>query len=95
MDGAYKFSGKDENPQTLKTPIQYTTLSLYHQEPANIREVYSNNFQKNIPVIKVAPGKYKLTLPNGNSNYYIYQQGVLVRVEVNQPFYTMQFILKP
>jgi DNA-binding transcriptional MerR regulator len=60
-----------------------------------IREIFSDNFQKYLPISKMAAGKYRVDLPNGSSNYYIYQQGRLVRVEVEQPFYALQFILKP
>ncbi len=91
--GYYRLSGRKEDKTAPQTRILHTVLSLYLQEPLNFREVYSDNFQQDIPVIPVAPGKYKLTLPNGNKNYYYYQKGTLVRVEVEQPFYAVQFIL--
>lgn len=93
-DGSYQFTGGHPGQLVPRTPIRYSILSLYCQEPVNIREVFSGNFQHYLPVIQVGTGKYRVDLPNGNCNYYIYQHGTLVRVEVDQPFFAVQFILK-
>jgi hypothetical protein len=94
-DGSYQFHGSQNNGKLPSVPVQHTVLSLYYKEPVNIREVFSDNFQQYLPVSKTATGRYRVDLPNGYNNYYIYQQGRLVRVEVEQPFYALQFILKP
>jgi hypothetical protein len=93
-DGAYQFKGGQSSPLLPRAPIRNTILSLYCEEPVNIRQVFSDNFQQLVPVIPVEKGKYRLDLPNGNCNYYFYQQGKLTRVEVEQPFYALQFIQK-
>ena len=93
--GTYQCSGKQNIVKLPGAPVEYTVLSLYYSEPVNIREVFSDNFQQYLPICKTSTGQYRLDLPNGNSNYYIYHQGNLVRVEVEQPFYALQFILKP
>src|SRR5450631_914836 len=84
-DGSYQFLGSQKTGKLPGVPIEQTILSLYYKEPVNIREVFSDNFQQYLPVNKTSSGHYRVDLPNGNSNYYIYQQGRLVRVEVEQP----------
>ncbi len=93
-DGSYQFSGEQHSGQPVQAPIRQSVLSLYCEEPVNVANVFSNNFQQCVPVVRVAKGKYRVDLPNGNSNYYFYQEGKLVRVEVEQPFYALQFIQK-
>jgi hypothetical protein len=94
-NGSYQFSGKKNTGTLPARPIENSVLSLYYKEPVNIHEVYSDNFQEYLPIYKSASGKYRVDLPNGYSNFYIYKQGRLNRVEVEQPFYSVQFILKP
>ena len=94
-DGTYRFTGRQTGGRLPGLPVEHTVLSLYYKEPLNVREGFSDNFQQYLPVSKTGTGKYRVDLPNGNSNYYIYQQGRLLRVEVEQPFYALQFILKP
>ena len=94
-DGSYQASGTQNTVKLPGLPVEHTILSLYYKEPQNIREIFSDNFQQYLPISKTSAGKYRVDLPNGSSNYYIYQQGRLVRVEVEQPFYALQFILKP
>jgi hypothetical protein len=93
--GTYQCSGRQNAVRLPSAPVEHTVLSLYYKEPLNIREVFSDNFQQYLPVSKTSTGQYRVDLPNGNSNYYIYHLGSLVRVEVEQPFYALQFILKP
>jgi hypothetical protein len=94
-NGSYQFSGKVNSGKPPDRPVENTVLSIYYNEPVHMHEVYSDNFQQYLPIHKTAVGKYRIDLPNGNSNFYIYQLGRLVRVEVEQPFYSLQFILKP
>lgn len=93
-DGSYQFNKEHHGPQLPQTQIRHTILSLYCEEPVNIRQVFSSNFQQYVPVIPVAKNKYRVDLPNGNCNYYFYQRGKLASVEVEQPFYALQFIKK-
>jgi hypothetical protein len=75
-------------------PITYNMLSLYSKEPENIIRVYSDNFQTFIPIEKTSLHKYKITLPDGNYNYYYYKNGVLTLVEIHHSFYSASIVLK-
>jgi hypothetical protein len=78
---------------TKTYPITYNMLSLYSKEPENISKVYSDNFQTFLAIEKVASHKYKITLPDGNYNYYYYKNGILNLVEVHHSFYSANIIL--
>jgi hypothetical protein len=83
-----------ERSELTKTyPITYNMLSLYSKEPENISKVYSDNFQAFLTIEKVAPHKYKVTLPDGNYNYYYYKNGTLILVEVHHSFYSANIVL--
>ncbi len=91
--GSYKMISTEDATELPVYPIRYSVLSLYCQEPVNIRRVYSDNFRQYVEVKKVDNNKYRMILPNGNSNYYSYRNGVCISVEVDQ-LYNMEFRLK-
>jgi hypothetical protein len=76
------------------SPIRYNMLLLYTKIPETIYKVYSDNFQKLLDIKKVEENKYRLSLPDGNYNYYTYKNGVCTKVEVERTFFTVQFILR-
>jgi hypothetical protein len=74
-------------------PITYNMLSLYSMEPLNVDKVYSDIFETFIVIQKTGEHRYKITLPDGNYNYYNYKQGVLNLVEVHQSLYSANIVL--
>jgi hypothetical protein len=74
-------------------PITYNMLSLYSKEPENVSRVYSDNFEAFLSIQKVEGHKYKITLPDGNYNYYCYKEGVLNLVEIHHSLYSANIIL--
>jgi hypothetical protein len=74
--------------------IDYNFSLLYCIEPVNKPAVYSDNFQRFINIQKVAEHKYKVELPDGNYNYYSFQNGVCTNVELHHTFYTVHVTLK-
>lgn len=75
-------------------PITYNMLSLYSTEPINIDKVYSDNFQRFVDIKKLDTHKYKINLPDGNTNYYYYQNGELTVMEAHSTWYTVTIVLK-
>jgi hypothetical protein len=83
-----------ERSELTKTyPITYNMLSLYSKEPENISKVYSDNFQTFLAIENASSHKYKITLPDGNYNYYYYKNGILNLVEVHHSFYSANIVL--
>jgi hypothetical protein len=92
-NGQYIISNK-KNSKVMKTyPINYNMLSLYSREPENIDHVYSDNYETFLAIQKTDAHKYKITLPDGNYNYYYYKDGVLNLVEVHHSLYTANIVL--
>jgi hypothetical protein len=84
-----------ENSETSAAyPITYNMLSLYSTEPVTIDKVYSDNFQRFLEIKKLENHKYKISLPDGNTNYYYYQNGELVLVEAHSSWYSVMIVLK-
>lgn len=75
-------------------PITYNMLLLYTTIPEKISKVYSDNYQKLLDIHKVESNKYKLSLPDGNFNYYTYTNNVCTRVDIERTFFTIQFVLR-
>jgi hypothetical protein len=74
--------------------IGYNLMRMYCLEPVNISKVYSDNYQKFLPIIKIKPHTYKIVLPDGNYNYYSYTNGICSKVEVFNTLYNMEMNLR-
>lgn len=86
---------KGRKTETLNNyPIRYNMLSIYISEPVNISRVYSDYFQQQIDIEKVADHHYKIKFPDGNYNEYFYTNGVCSKIEVHNSFYSATVELK-
>jgi hypothetical protein len=74
--------------------IDYNFNLLYCNEPVNTQIIYSDNFQQFLNIQKVSEHRYKIELPDGNYNYYSFQNGICSNVELHHTFYTIQMTLK-
>ena len=89
----YVIHAGERTEVTKNYPITYNMLSLYSKEPDNVNQVYSDNFQRFIAIQKTDQHKYKVTLPDGNYNYYYYRNGVLNLVEIHHSLYSANIVL--
>ncbi len=86
---------KGGKTETLNNyPIRYNMLSVYISEPVNISKVYSDNFQQQVDIQKIADHHYKIKFPDGNYNEYFYINGVCSKVEVHHSLYSATIELK-
>jgi hypothetical protein len=76
--------------RVIKQPINYNMMLLYTKEPVNIAEVYSDNFQCFVPIIKNGEHQYRIKLPDGNYNDYLFVDGICKVVTVNHSLYTIK-----
>ena len=90
----YKFINGGISKIIYSYPIYYNTPLLYVKPPENIYKVYSQKFKKLLDIKKVEENKYRLSLPDGNYNYYIYKKGLCTRVDIERAFFTVQFLLR-
>lgn len=70
-------------------PVRYNVLCLYFAEPVNLKELYSDNYQKMLQITKIGQHQYKIRLPDGNYQNYFYQDGVCHKIVVNSTFFTI------
>lgn len=88
----YEMKNKDEEKSIINHSIYLTTANLYYNEPNNMNMVYSEKFQKMIPIKKTGNKKYTLELPNGNKTTYSYANGVCSMVEADTDWATLRFV---
>ena len=90
----YHVQLKKENKTIENEKITYSMLSLYYQEPKHVQQVFSERFAEYCQIKEIETDKYELTLPDGNKNYYYYQDGICTRVEVERTLMDVAFILQ-
>jgi len=62
--------------KVVEKPIKYTTTHFFFEEPVNVTEVYVERMNEFVPIVK--EGNVYKTEVDGGSNYYTYENGVLV-----------------
>ncbi|MBK8144344.1 MAG: hypothetical protein IPK62_04725 [Bacteroidetes bacterium] len=72
--------------------IHLTTANLYFFEPKNVNAIFSEKFEKMIPVKSTGIRKYTLELPNGNKTSYSYENGICSLVEADTDWATLKFV---
>ena len=84
---------KDEGAAhpSFKKPIKLCTSMLYFQEPSNQAYIFAENYQELCPVELISPGVYKVTLPQGKINHYIYKNGQLEEIKVFRSMVNLVF----
>ena len=86
---------KGSKTETLDNyPIRYNMLSVYISEPVNVTQVYSDNFQEQINIQKIADHHYKIKFPDGNYSEYFYTNGICSKVEIHHSLYRATIELK-
>lgn len=92
MNNFYQtLSGRDTG--RLEQTITYNMMMLYLREPVDIRQVYSDNFLKFIPIRRTAAHSYRVDLPDGNFNEYHFQNGICRQVVIHHSMYTIHMEL--
>ena len=80
---------KGNKTETLNNyPIRYNMLSVYISEPVNNTKVYSDNFQQQIDIQKIADHHYKIRFPDDNYNEYFYADGICSKIEIHHRLYS-------
>jgi hypothetical protein len=77
----YQMVNKDHETSYIKHLISLTTANLYYHEPSDATIVFSEKFQKMVPITHVKNRRYLLELPGGNKTYYSYTNGICSMVE--------------
>ncbi|WP_219225510.1 DUF6134 family protein [Pedobacter antarcticus] len=73
----------------LNRPINYNLLLLYANEPSNLSQVYSDNYQQFLEIKQTSPHSYRIQLPDGNYNDYYFSDGICKEIILHHSFYTI------
>ncbi|MEM6299103.1 MAG: DUF6134 family protein [Bacteroidota bacterium] len=85
---------KDKSERLEESSIQNCLSSLYFSEPKGLKSVFSQRLGKLIPMEEAEPHKYAVHLSSSKTNYYRFENGICVEVEVNHWFADFTFKLK-
>lgn len=91
LNGSY-FCLKEDKCFKLKERVKFTVSKLYFYEPKNILSIYSERHLTFCKISRVSEGRYKLELPNGNENFYSYQNGQLVEMYSKRMGFVLKFV---
>jgi hypothetical protein len=91
--GHYQISKEKSSKSIMVNNIRFNQLSLYFFEPVNISQIYSDNFECLLTIEKKSKGCYQIKLPDGNTNYYYYTNGICSKVKVEHSLFSVDFIL--
>jgi Domain of unknown function (DUF6134) len=91
--GHYQISKEKSSKSIMLNNIRFNQLSLYFFEPVNISQIYSDNFECLLAIEKKSKDCYQLKLPDGNTNYYYYTNGICSKVKVEHSLFSVDFIL--
>ena len=69
----------------------WTTARMYYEEPVGQETIYVESVLGDRPLERLAPGVYRLLLPDGKVNRYVYTLGVLQEVQVDRTFFDLVF----
>lgn len=69
----------------------WTTARMYYEEPLEQKHIYVESVLRDCPLERIGASQYRLTLPNGSVNRYVYQQGVLHEIHVDRTFFDLVF----
>lgn len=86
---AYTTSDGGTERQLPDKAITYNMVCLYNNEPQKVGRVYSDKYQRLLPIEKLGAGRYKIAFPDGNSNTYHYANGICTRVVVDHTLYSV------
>jgi hypothetical protein len=75
-------------------PVSWSVLNLYFAEPEKITEAFSDSFQQMLKIENMDTHNYKIKLPDGNSNYFYYINGICTKEIINHSFYKIELMLQ-
>lgn len=84
---SYKFT----NQESILTPIQFSTAKAFFEEPDGSELFLSENYGLTSPIAKSSDGMVEIQI-DGNRNKYFYENGELVKANMQSPI--KNYVLK-
>lgn len=89
----YQATGNSTAMKLQNTILYNTTVSLYVAEPGRSLLVFSDTYNKVLPLRNDGNHQYTLLMPDGNVNIYKYHNGVCEEVMLDHTFFTARIVL--
>jgi hypothetical protein len=86
-------SENGENRELKNYLVKFNTHCLYSTEPVHYTNVFADNYQQFVPIVKIADHHYRIAFPDGNSNDYFYEKGICRKVKVKSRLFDVEFVL--
>jgi hypothetical protein len=90
----YTVVSQKETKSLRRYPITYNMVCLYTMEPLHRTTVFSDRFQKFLPVETLGPHQYKITFPDGAHSEYWYKNGVCTSINIHGILFSAEMSLK-
>jgi hypothetical protein len=78
--------GKEERLYNVK--IYYNLVCIYNHEPNTTSLIFSDKYQKFLPIQKIEDHHYKIRFPDGSANEYWFENGTCKRIEIDHTLYS-------
>ena len=92
-DASCTITSEGETSSIQQQPVVHSVLNIYFFEPEKVKEIFSDNFEKMIALQNMGNHAYKLSMPDGNTAYYYYANGICSKVKVDHKLYDLEFVL--
>lgn len=89
LNNNYQAKSEDKTI-VINNTINYNLMLLYCNEPVNLSQVYSDNYQQFLEIRKIGPHAYRVALPDGNYNDYTFDNGECREVEIHHSLFTIK-----
>ncbi len=93
MNDSYLVSDDEKTDTLNEKEIVYDFSQLYFREPTGVKQVYSNYYLKQLPLIVLEAHSYEVDLPEGGSNVYYYSNGICTKVDIRSSLFNAQMLL--
>ncbi|MDR6782983.1 hypothetical protein ABIE26_000529 [Pedobacter africanus] len=80
----------NQNISRLNQPIRYNLMMLYANEPSELEQVYSDNYQQFLDIKRTGAHTYRIQLPDGNYNDYHFANGLCHEIIIHNTLYTIK-----
>jgi hypothetical protein len=87
-NNSYVVSNKGREEKLYNIKISYNLVCIYNSEPVNASLIFSDKYQKFLPIQKIEDHHYRIRFPDGSANEYWFQNGVCKKIEIDHTFYS-------
>jgi hypothetical protein len=89
VNGGYVINSKGIEEALTNEKIYYNLLCIYNHEPFQSVLIFSDKYQKFLPIYKIGEHHYRIKFPEGSANDYWFENGVCKKIEVDHAFYSV------